>query len=383
MLLFCGFRVLNRRLVLWSLLSILSLCGAVAGEDANSTNSITSSTTPHSSPQVASEQHSTVATFPMKNSTSIGNTSQPMLIQDSETTVALTAATTLNASSIEVSDSNTTILSEPTPEDTTKTMESSAASQGTKETEIPSSAASPSPALYYSSIVNSTSPTLEGNVDRMTTVPFNPVSVVCQSSRNIASKEIVASFQHQENITCEQLRDGKENKLKEILCDAFGTNITSCNLTLSSSEANPKLILLISPPLSQEATAKLETQRKKLKEANIEMELMFSQPQTQSKKTMIALVTSGILLAILILAGYFLSNRQSWSPGRQRLGEDPYYTETDSRGNTLVSASAHGQAEPRDKANRGTRENGAGQAVTPTATNGHSSRQQAVSDTEL
>ncbi|NXB73307.1 CD34 protein, partial [Donacobius atricapilla] len=38
-----------------------------------------------------------------------------------------------------------------------------------------------------------------------------------------------------------------------------------------------------------------------------------------SRKTLIALVTSGLLLALLGLAGYFLMKRRSWSPTGQRL----------------------------------------------------------------
>ncbi|NXL71024.1 CD34 protein, partial [Leptocoma aspasia] len=42
-------------------------------------------------------------------------------------------------------------------------------------------------------------------------------------------------------------------------------------------------------------------------------------PRDPSQKTLIALVTSGLLLAFLGLAGYFLMKRRSWSPAGQRL----------------------------------------------------------------
>ncbi|NWQ59580.1 CD34 protein, partial [Neopipo cinnamomea] len=41
--------------------------------------------------------------------------------------------------------------------------------------------------------------------------------------------------------------------------------------------------------------------------------------QNFSQKTLIALVTSGLLLAFLGLAGYFLMRRRSWSPTGERL----------------------------------------------------------------
>ncbi|NXP39872.1 CD34 protein, partial [Leiothrix lutea] len=42
-------------------------------------------------------------------------------------------------------------------------------------------------------------------------------------------------------------------------------------------------------------------------------------PRESSQKTLIALVTSGLLLAFLGLAGYFLMRRRSWSPAGERL----------------------------------------------------------------
>ncbi|NXU98976.1 CD34 protein, partial [Cettia cetti] len=42
-------------------------------------------------------------------------------------------------------------------------------------------------------------------------------------------------------------------------------------------------------------------------------------PRERSQKTLIALVTSGLLLALLGLAGYLLMRRRSWSPAGQRL----------------------------------------------------------------
>ncbi|NWU45842.1 CD34 protein, partial [Hylia prasina] len=42
-------------------------------------------------------------------------------------------------------------------------------------------------------------------------------------------------------------------------------------------------------------------------------------PRDSSQKTLIALVTSGLLLALLGLAGHLLMQRRSWSPAGQRL----------------------------------------------------------------
>lgn len=44
-----------------------------------------------------------------------------------------------------------------------------------------------------------------------------------------------------------------------------------------------------------------------------------SSHQSSSRKTLIALLISGVLLAVLITTCYFLMNRRSWSPGGERL----------------------------------------------------------------
>ncbi|XP_053313624.1 hematopoietic progenitor cell antigen CD34 [Spea bombifrons] len=204
-------------------------------------------------------------------------------------------------------------------------------------------------------------------------------TVTCVNLRNQTSTSEVACFEYKEQVSCEQLTDEQKDKLKSKLCNFSGH--TDCNIILHSSEVNPHCILWV--PAATEVRALKETLRSQLQdnpEHGVQLKWgQVSDHQTRSQKTMIALITCGILLAILILAGYYMSNTKRWSPGRQRLGEDPYYTETDSQGNTLVSVSAQAQ----DKPNSGTKENGTGQAITPSATNGHSTKKPPVSDTEL
>ncbi|GAB0200049.1 hematopoietic progenitor cell antigen CD34 [Grus japonensis] len=104
--------------------------------------------------------------------------------------------------------------------------------------------------------------------------------------------------------------------------------------------------------------------------------------QDFSQKTLIALVTSGLMLAFLGLAGYFLMKRRSWSPAGERLAEDPYYTENGSQGNTMLMMPPQEQPELQEKPNLngGTQENGTGQA---SSKNGHSARQHSPADTEM
>uniref|UniRef100_A0A8D0FWH5 CD34 n=1 Tax=Strix occidentalis caurina TaxID=311401 RepID=A0A8D0FWH5_STROC len=104
--------------------------------------------------------------------------------------------------------------------------------------------------------------------------------------------------------------------------------------------------------------------------------------QDFSQKTLIALVTSGLMLAFLGLAGYFLMKRRSWSPAGERLAEDPYYTENGSQRNTMLMMSPQEQPELQEKPNLngGTQENGTGQA---SSKNSHSARQHSPADTEM
>uniref|UniRef100_A0A8C5MJG5 CD34 molecule n=1 Tax=Leptobrachium leishanense TaxID=445787 RepID=A0A8C5MJG5_9ANUR len=196
------------------------------------------------------------------------------------------------------------------------------------------------------------------------------------TTQSPTSSLLLTTREKQKQFHIEELQGEQKQKLQSILC-----NVNHCNVTLYTSEVNPQSILWI-PDASQVQALKyiLLSQDKTSSESGLPLKWGFvSDHQTRSQKTMIALITCGILIAILILAGYFLSNTRRWSPGRQRLGEDPYYIETDSQGNTLVSVSTNDQNKP----NSGSQENGKGQAITPSATNGHSTKKQAVSDTEL
>ncbi|XP_073443392.1 hematopoietic progenitor cell antigen CD34 [Dendrobates tinctorius] len=204
-----------------------------------------------------------------------------------------------------------------------------------------------------------------------------PGIITCLGLTNLSSVSQVACFQYEDETTCEKLDNEKKEHLRSFLCNIMSS--PQCNVTVHTSEVQPRCILWI--PTSKDAKDRLKNETyTSINKLPIQMKWgQISDHQTRSQKTMIALVTCGVLLAAIILAGYFLSNRESWSPGRQRLGEDPYCTETDSQGNTLVSVSSH----PQDKPNSGTQENGTGQSVSPTATNGHSTKKHNVADTEL
>lgn len=58
--------------------------------------------------------------------------------------------------------------------------------------------------------------------------------------------------------------------------------------------------------------------------------------QSYSRKTLIALVTSGVLLAILGTTGYFLMNRRSWSPTGERLVSSGEWGKANEEDNELL-----------------------------------------------
>ncbi|XP_009330230.1 PREDICTED: hematopoietic progenitor cell antigen CD34 isoform X2 [Pygoscelis adeliae] len=159
-------------------------------------------------------------------------------------------------------------------------------------------------------------------------------------------------------------------------------NESNTCIKLAKSEVDRDCMLLILVGERDPATDMLQESHwekfgiKSLKRGSVRNHQDFSQ------KTLIALVTSGLMLAFLGLAGYFLMKRRSWSPAGERLAEDPYYTENGSQGNTMLMMPSQEQPELQEKPNLngGTQENGTGQA---SSKNGHSARQHSPADTEM
>lgn len=188
--------------------------------------------------------------------------------------------------------------------------------------------------------------------------------------------------------SCEEFKKEKGEELIQILCKKeeaeADAGASVCSLNLAQSEVRPECLLMVLAN-STELSSKLQLMEKHqsdLRKLGIQSfnKQDLGSHQSYSRKTLIALVTSGVLLAILGTTGYFLMNRRSWSPTGERLGEDPYYTENG--GGQGYSSGPGASPETQGKANvtRGAQENGTGQA---TSRNGHSARQHVVADTEL
>uniref|UniRef100_A0A7M4DUT6 CD34 molecule n=2 Tax=Crocodylus porosus TaxID=8502 RepID=A0A7M4DUT6_CROPO len=229
-------------------------------------------------------------------------------------------------------------------------------------------------------------------VSSVTMSPGNEISngtesITCHSVKHVTKPHVIC-LQLNAPYTCDDFKTKVGRRLWQLLCnDPLALHPTSpCHVELAKSEVKPYCMLLI---LGDTADAKpilnqLKISEPDLKELGIKS---YRKEETRnhqdfSRKTLIALVTSGLSVAILGLAAYFLMKRRSWSPMRERLGEDPYYMENSSQGNTLISAGAHEQPEPQEKPNLkgGAQENGTGQTASK---NGRSAKPHVLADTEM
>ncbi|NWI49894.1 CD34 protein, partial [Calyptomena viridis] len=109
----------------------------------------------------------------------------------------------------------------------------------------------------------------------------------------------------------------KRFDLLRAVCDETHHVSSPCHIKLAKSEVNQDCVLLILDEERGQLTALFgfffQFGIKFLKRDSVRNHQDFSQ------KTLIALVTSGLLLAFLGLAGYFLMKRRSWSPAGERL----------------------------------------------------------------
>uniref|UniRef100_G1P1B1 CD34 molecule n=2 Tax=Myotis lucifugus TaxID=59463 RepID=G1P1B1_MYOLU len=235
---------------------------------------------------------------------------------------------------------------------------------------------------------NSTTPvafTIEPNTSFSSTPSTIKGEIRCFGVKEV-KLTLAICLQLNETSTCENFKKDKGEELTQVLCkkDPAEAGASMCSLLLAQSEVNPRCLLLVLPTQT-ERTSKfqlLKDHQSDLRKLGIQdfTHQSVENHQRYTPKTLIALVTSGILLAVLGITGYFLMNRRSWSPTGERLGEDPYYTENGGGQGYSSGPGASPEAQGKASVNRGAQENGTGQA---TSRNGHSSRQHTVADTEL
>ncbi|XP_008144239.2 hematopoietic progenitor cell antigen CD34 isoform X1 [Eptesicus fuscus] len=247
---------------------------------------------------------------------------------------------------------------------------------------------STSPGNISDPTFNSTSPvafTVEPNTSFTSTPSTIKGEIKCSGVKEVKLTDAIC-LELNETSSCEDFKKDNGEELTQVLCkkDPAETGASVCSLLLAQSEVKPRCLLLVLPNRT-ELSSKIEllkNHRSDLRKLGIQdfKEQSIGSHQSFSRKTLIALVTSGILLAVLGITGYFLMNRRSWSPTGERLGEDPYYTENGGGQGYSSGPGPSPEAQGKASVNRGAQENGTGQA---TSRNGHSSRQHTVADTEL
>ncbi|XP_012859461.3 hematopoietic progenitor cell antigen CD34 [Echinops telfairi] len=262
----------------------------------------------------------------------------------------------------------------------------------TTPTNLPTSGKTLEPSTFAGNIsdgpANSTSP-MVSYTQSYTSSPSTPVTITgeitCLEIKEVKLTQGICLEQN-ETTSCEDFKKDKGEDLIRLLCEQeqVDPRAGGCSLLLTQSDTKPQCLMLVLANRT-ELSSKLQLMGKhqsdlgKLGIHSFTAESVGSH-QRYSRKTLIALVTSGILLAILGTTGYFLMNRRSWSPTGERLGEDPYYTESSGGQGNSSGPRASPEAQGKASVNQGAQENGTGQA---TSRNGHSTRQHVVADTEL
>ncbi|XP_031195636.1 hematopoietic progenitor cell antigen CD34 isoform X2 [Mastomys coucha] len=263
-----------------------------------------------------------------------GSTSHYLFYQDSSKTTAAISETTVNftaTSGIPSGSGTPYTFSQPQTSPTvilSTTSDSISTSEKTWKPSLPSIN------------ISDYSPT---NISFEMTSPTEPYSYTSSSAPSAIKGEIKCSgirevrlahgicLELSEASSCEEFKKEKGEDLIQILCrkeeaDA-DAGASVCSLLLAQSEVRPECLLMVLAN-STELSSKLQLMEKRqsdLRKLGIQSfnKQDIGSHQSYSRKTLIALVTSGVLLAILGTTGYFLMNRRSWSPTGERLELEP------------------------------------------------------------
>ncbi|XP_053105360.1 hematopoietic progenitor cell antigen CD34 isoform X1 [Hemicordylus capensis] len=362
-----GKQLFWRAVFFWTFCALSLLEYQVASDDSTTkagetitittkpTTTVNSITTPAmtKSPTVSADTSATPEVSSKNSSTTEANTSSPLYTKSTSTPISTVQSSTTQANGTTQPDRN-----------------------GTSQSVI--SSTGPTTAFTKNTTDNS-------SVSSITSKPgysSDMTDIKCINIKQMSTRKVIC-LELNETYSCDQFKNGKGAHLKRAVCRE---NQTSCYITLAKSDVKQNCILLVTVNGEDGGTYSkiLQEKRTALDKVGIkphEQEDIRSH-QDFSRKTVIAVVTAGLLLSSLGLAGYFFKKRQSWSPRGERLGEDPYCTENDSHSNTVISVASHEQSNLQDKPNLngGAQENGTGQ---PASKNGHSARPHVVADTEL
>ncbi|KAM6041314.1 hematopoietic progenitor cell antigen CD34 isoform 2-T2 [Theristicus caerulescens] len=205
------------------------------------------------------------------------------------------------------------------------TLEPDHVSQGVPTTKSPATQPSTTAETPGSTLALMSSPatSVHPRVSVTTTPPHtardSPKSISCHNVKEVSDTGAIC-LQLNESNTCKHFLEMKGSDLWSAICEGSAHRVPSpCQIKLAKSEVDRDCMLLILVGERDPATDMLQESHwekfgiKSLKRGSVRNHQDFSQ------KTLISLVTSGLLLAFLGLAGYFLMKRRSWSPAGERL----------------------------------------------------------------
>ncbi|XP_007427547.1 hematopoietic progenitor cell antigen CD34 [Python bivittatus] len=362
MMLVWSFKIMKKRQLLWATFCVLCLLeNPVSGDESNSTSTSPTIATTEKLMTIITTTSPFNSTFP--NSTT---TSPEVTVRDTTTQnkmIFVQSTPTANLTSTDTTAESFTTKKWIPGNETTQNA-----------TSIPLLTSDHFKTTTYSTAFLSTAMTENGNV---------MLNITCVKIKKLTNTTEVICLELDEVHLCENFKTNKGEGLSKLLCEKTEM---PCLIELAESDVNRHcmLLLAVNKKGAEALDGFLEPKQHSLTALGIKSYKRepIETHQAHSRKTLIALVTTGLLLAFLGLAGYYLMKRRSWSPMGERLGEDPYYIENDSHGNPVIPVASHEQSDLQNKPNLngGARENGTGQ---PTSKNGHSTRPQVVADTEL
>ncbi|XP_022382434.1 hematopoietic progenitor cell antigen CD34 isoform X1 [Enhydra lutris kenyoni] len=367
----------------WTALCLLSLLPS----GFTTMENITSITTNSTSQELTSAVSANVSNQETTTQSLLGNTTLLSVSRDTGGTTTAISETTVNITStseiIPVSGTmNSTVQSQTSLAITVTSIPTNfSTSAMTLQSRLPPGNVSDPP---YNSTSLVTSPT-EYYTSFSLTLSIIKGEIKCSQVKEVKLTQGIC-LELNETSSCEDFKKDNEEKLTQVLCEKEQAEAGAgvCSLLLAQSEVSPHCLLLVLANRTERSSKfqLLQKHQTDLEKLGIRgfTEQDVGSHQSYSRKTLIALVTSGILLAILGTTGYFLMNRRSWSPTGERLGEDPYYTENGGGQGYSSGPGSSPEAQGKASVNRGAQENGTGQA---TSRNGHSARQHMVADTEL
>ncbi|XP_055724549.1 hematopoietic progenitor cell antigen CD34-like [Salvelinus fontinalis] len=181
--------------------------------------------------------------------------------------------------------------------------------------------------------------------------------VMCVDKEAVQNRDAV-SLKIKASSSCEETRSKIESVL-EHLCGV------DCKLEVFQ-EDNSKEILIFGQYIEADAKGMAE----KFNNDNIKDKIDFEEAVPRwgknSKLVLVSLLLTGLLLAILLIAGYYLKTHRP-PPKGARLAEEGFQVDEENQANTLVSVAPLQPQEPLDKP----------------PTNGHAATQTPVADTEM